>query len=38
MVTEMTNMIDATRSYEANATAFEASKSMAVKGLEIGSN
>lgn len=35
MVTEMTNMIDATRSYEANVTAFEASKAMAVKGLEI---
>ena len=34
----VTNMIDATRSYEANATAFEASKSMAVKGLEIGRN
>jgi flagellar basal-body rod protein FlgC len=38
VVTEMTNMIDATRSYEANATAFEASKSMAVKGLEIASS
>lgn len=36
IVTEMTNMIDATRSYEANVTAFNASKSMAVKGLEIG--
>lgn len=35
MVTEMTNMIDATRAYEANVTAFEASKAMAVKGLEI---
>lgn len=35
-VTEMTNLIDATRAYEANATAFEASKSMAVTGLTIG--
>ncbi len=38
IVTEMTNMIDATRAYEANATAFTASKAMAVKGLEIGGN
>lgn len=36
IVTEMTNMIDASRSYEANATAFESSKSMALKGLELG--
>ena len=35
-VTEMTNMISATRAYEANATAFEASKSMARTGLSIG--
>jgi len=35
VVTEMTNLIDATRAYEANATAFTASKSMAVKGLEM---
>ncbi len=35
VVTEMTNMIDASRSYEANVTAFTASKEMAVKGLEI---
>ena len=28
--------IDATRSYEANVTAFNAGKSMATKGLEIG--
>lgn len=34
-VTEMTNLIDASRSYEANATAFEAAKSMASKGLEL---
>ncbi|MCR4727378.1 MAG: flagellar basal body rod protein FlgC [Lachnospiraceae bacterium] len=36
IITEMTNLIDATRSYEANATAFNASKSMALKGLELG--
>ena len=35
VVTEMTNLIDASRSYEANATAFNASKSMAARGLEI---
>ena len=35
-VTEMTNLIDATRAYEANATAFEASKNMALTGLSIG--
>ena len=35
-ITEMTNLIDATRSYEANSTAFTASKSMALKGLELG--
>ena len=36
IVTEMTNMIDSTRAYEANATAFNASKTMAMKGLDIG--
>ncbi|MCI8992344.1 MAG: flagellar basal body rod protein FlgC [Eubacterium sp.] len=36
IVTEMTNMIDASRAYEANATAFEASKAMAQRGLQIG--
>lgn len=35
IVTEMTNLIDASRSYEANATAFNASKSIAMKGLEM---
>ena len=35
-VTEMTNLIDSTRAYEANATAFDASKAMAEKGLQIG--
>lgn len=34
--TEMTNLIDASRSYEANSTAFTAGKSMALKGLEMG--
>lgn len=36
IVTEMTNMIDASRAYEANATAFSAAKSMALQGLQIG--
>lgn len=36
IVTEMTNMIDASRSYEANVTAFNAAKSMAVNGLDVG--
>lgn len=36
IVAEMTNLIDASRAYEANATAFSASKSMALKGLDIG--
>lgn len=35
IITEMTNMIDASRAYEANATAFNASKSMALQGLEL---
>ena len=35
IVTEMANMIDASRAYEANATAFGASKAMALKGLEM---
>ena len=36
IITEMTNLIDASRSYEANATAFNASKSMAMQGLNLG--
>ena len=36
IVTEMTNLIDASRGYEANATAFEASKAIASRGLEVG--
>ena len=35
-VTEMTNLIDASRAYEANASAFNAAKTMAMKGLELG--
>ncbi len=33
---EMVNLMLATRSYEANVAAFNASKSMAIKALEIG--
>ncbi len=36
IVTEMTNLIDASRAYEANSTAFSATKSMALNGLNIG--
>ncbi len=36
IVTEMTNMIDASRAYEANSTAFSASKQMATTGLNVG--
>lgn len=35
-ITEMTNMIDASRAYEANTTAFNTSKAMALRGLEMG--
>lgn len=35
-VTEMTNLIDATRAYEANTTAFNASKNMVQAALKIG--
>ena len=35
-VTEMTNLIDASRSYEANVTAFSAIKSMASSGINVG--
>ena len=34
-VTEMTNLIDASRAYEANTTAFEAAKSIAQSGLSM---
>jgi flagellar basal-body rod protein FlgC len=36
VVTEMVNMISATRSYEANVTAISTTKSIAMKALEIG--
>lgn len=36
IVTEMTNLIDASRAYEANTTAFDASKAIAQAGLQIG--
>jgi flagellar basal-body rod protein FlgC len=36
IVTEMVDMISATRSYEANVTAMSSTKSMALKALEIG--
>lgn len=35
IVTEMTDLIDASRSYEANTTAFEASKNLAALGLGL---
>ncbi len=36
VVTEMTDMIDASRAYEANATVIQGSKSMFQRALEIG--
>jgi len=36
LMEEMVNMISATRSYEANVTAINATKNMALKALEIG--
>lgn len=36
IVTEMINLISASRAYEANVTALNSSKSMAMKALEIG--
>ncbi len=36
IVTEMVNMISATRAYEANVTAVKSSKDIALKSLEIG--
>lgn len=36
LLKEMVDMLSATRSYEANVTAFNASKNMYVKALEIG--
>lgn len=37
-VTEMTNLIDASRAYEASATAFDALKATAQAGLNIGNS
>jgi len=37
-ITEMTNLIDASRAYQANATAFNASKSIATTGLNLLNN
>lgn len=36
VITEMTDLIDASRSYEANITSFNATKTMLSKGLEVG--
>lgn len=36
VITEMVNMISATRAYDANVTLINSSKSMAVKAMEIG--
>jgi flagellar basal-body rod protein FlgC len=36
LMEEMTNMIQATRAYEANVTALQSSKDMALSALEIG--
>ncbi|MBN1267439.1 MAG: flagellar basal body rod protein FlgC [Anaerolineales bacterium] len=36
IVIEMTNMLSATRSYEANLAALDSAKTMALKALEIG--
>jgi len=36
LVVEMTNMLSATRSYEANLSVIEAAKRMALKALDIG--
>jgi flagellar basal-body rod protein FlgC len=36
IITEMVDMVSASRAYEANVTALNASKSMALKALEIG--
>ena len=37
-VTEMPNMIDATRAFEANVTVMNSTKGMAMKALDIGQN
>ena len=35
-VTEMTNLVDASRSYQANVTAFNSMKQIATQGISIG--
>lgn len=37
-VTEMTNLIDSSRAYQANVTAFGALKDMATAGIQIGNS
>lgn len=37
-VTEMTNLIDASRGYQANVTAFQALKAMVQQGISIGTS
>jgi flagellar basal-body rod protein FlgC len=36
LVEEMVNLVTATRSYEANVTAINAAKSMALRAIELG--
>ena len=36
IVEEMVDLVSATRSYEANATAFNAAKTMAQRALDLG--
>jgi len=36
LMQEMTDLITASRAYEANATAFDAMKNMAMKAMDIG--
>lgn len=38
IITEMTNLIDASRAYQANATALDASKKIATTGLNLLNN
>ncbi|MCM1568776.1 MAG: flagellar basal body rod protein FlgC [Roseburia sp.] len=38
IITEMTDLIDASRAYQANSTAFNASKSIVMQGLQLAQN
>lgn len=38
LITEMTDMIAASRAYEANATVVDTAKAIATKGMDIGTN